>query len=135
MAKIHWMSPTTIVAGMVLGMLFITGHDHYYQSLNGQHASAGDIHFVGSQYTSQQFNIAVGITLATLVHSCFRLSAAGAFYQIFWYRVQRQPQDPSNCTLKLMNIVYSWPGDIVSFLTPSAWLRNPGLFVVALIIW
>jgi len=76
----HWIPPTILLGGLVLGVAISIGHHFFYTSLDGQEASAED---------QEHFHF-IGLILARLVSVCLTAAAAMAYRQWIWGLLRRR---------------------------------------------
>jgi hypothetical protein len=121
-----------MVASLLLGCLFATGHHLFYQSLVGKPATADSYEIVGSKISSQQANTAVGTAFAFLVKSCLAFAVSLAYLQAAWSaaKAERRPITVAN-----MDVLLSALSNALALTNVFAWWKWPLLLLIALIAW
>ena len=132
LAQIHWLTPASMIASLLLGCLFATGHHLFYQSLAGKLATAHSYDIGGSKISSQQANTAVGTAFAFLVKSCLAFAVSLAYFQVAWTTAkgERRPMTVAN-----MDVLLSAMGNALTLTNVFAWWKRPLLLLMALIAW
>ena len=119
----------------VLGVLFALGHHLFYRSLVNQTTETDDYTIMGSHYSGQQLNIAVGTAFAFLVKASFVLAASVPYHQLFWRVAKQASAIEDRPTLARLDAAYSGTTNLISFLRLPMWFSYPLMFVVAAIVW
>jgi hypothetical protein len=135
MPRIHWTTPTLMVASLIVGILFALGHHLFYASLDRKHAPTSlEGHSVlGTYVSTQQFNIAVGTTFAFLVRASLMLSMSIAYFQILMWSVGKY--GTKGTKLGHLDVMTSALQDLVSLASFTTWRRRPWLWVLAIVAW
>ena len=129
---IYWLAPASMIASLVLGLLFASGHHLFYQSLNGTKVSTGP--FLGSPISKQAANTAIGTAPAFLVKASLVLAVSSSFVQLFW-RTTRVYCACGPPTLAQLDSLYSVLHSIIALLNVALWWRCPLLLLTAAVAW
>lgn len=129
--NIHWLAPTSIIFGLLGGVLTALGHHFYYDSLSGTSAE-GDMTAVGYQISNQQFTSAAGTALAFTVRALRLFSVSIAYIQVLW-RAARQSRESN--TLNEIDAMFSILTNLFALWRASVWCKFPMLLLIALIGW
>lgn len=133
---IHWLAPCLAVASFIAGIVAAVGHDQFYLSLDGRRTSSQhEISAMGAKFSTQQFNLAVGNTLAVVFRSTMCITISVAFCQMFWKIVRQESNSERPPTLKRLDAAQSANSNIFNLFYMPIWLRHPLLYCVAAISW
>lgn len=133
--RMHWFAPCLAIGSFLAGILLAVGHDRFYLSLDGTEAAGSDYNLMGSRYSEQQFNLAIGTTFAFLVRSMLALSISVAFCQLFWRVANLDSDSKRPPTLKRLDLAYSASSNILNIFYLPIWYRYPVLCCVAAASW
>ncbi|KAI1267822.1 hypothetical protein F5Y18DRAFT_376617 [Xylariaceae sp. FL1019] len=129
--SIHWLVPTSIISGLLGGVLLATGHHFYYHSLDGATAESYWL-VAGYRIPDQQFTLAIGTAFAFVVRSFLLFAISAAYVQMFWHAVRRARQ---GSTLHDIDALFSIFQNLLAFGRTSVWQKHPLLLVIALLGW
>lgn len=128
--------PAIIVLSLICGILLSLSHHFFYNSLAGKPTSTNNYSVLGTQYSGQQFNIAVGTTFAFLIKAILTLTISTAFYQVFWRIAKQEFEIKKPLTLEQLDAAFSGIENIFSFfIAPILWCRYPLLSFLAITAW
>jgi hypothetical protein len=133
--RIHWQSPSFMLAALFAGVAFALGHHLFYNRLDGEEIPAGDYTMgkYNSGITKQQTNAEIGTGLAFAVRTCYVFAVGTAYVQLFW----KSLRESSSKLLDLQSIdmAYSAPRNAILLFKPSGWRRFPVLFTLVVTTW
>jgi hypothetical protein len=135
MKRINWSTPLFAVASLIIGVLLAIGHDQFYMSLDGRQAITKGRKMMGSGYSSQQLNLAVGTTFAFLFKSALTFACLTAFCQIFWRLARSKSASKQRLTLERLDVAYGLVSNLLSLFHLSFWYQHPALCLVAAVSW
>jgi hypothetical protein len=133
--SIHWLAPCLMLGSFAAGVGCAAAHHFFYDSLIGQHAETEGHSLLGTRYSGQQLNIAIGTALAFLVKTFLVLSVSTAFCQVFWRTMKARSHDGRPPRLGDVDTIFASATSIVAFLDVRVWLRYPYLILLALLVW
>ena len=119
--KPHWIVPTLMASGLLLGIALTIGHHVFYASLDKQVILDND---------QQQWNTRIGTGLAFLVKTLLTASAGLAYTQLLWHTLKSQPM-----TLQGVDALFGVVNNAWDFFNWELWRRGPDLAVIAAVLW
>lgn len=119
--RIHWLMPTLMGGGLILGVVFAVVHHVFYQSLDKQIVAGQD---------QQEWNIRIGTGLAFLVKVLLTASASMAYTQLLWHTLKLNA-----ISLDGLDAFFGVVGNAWGFSNWELWRRGPALALIALIVW
>ena len=137
MAKIsgiYWFTPTSMVAGLLIGVLFAIGHHLFYRSLTGTNISDDAYFVLGHGVSRQQLNTSIGTAFGFLVKASLAFVVSTAYVQFFW-RALRSSSSKTGVPLSALNTTFAGLDDALAFLQVKTWFNSPILFLLAAITW
>ncbi|KAK8023737.1 hypothetical protein PG993_011803 [Apiospora rasikravindrae] len=138
MIRVHssyWWTPFLMVASFLVGVMFAVGHHLFYASLDAKPTQGADFVFLGSTYSSQQFNLAVGTAFAFLVKAAFVFSVSIAYIQLFWRQLKYNTEKGRPSTVEHTDSLYSGLESLCSLFNAPVMYKYPVLFLVAAAAW
>lgn len=132
--KIHWKAPTIMLAALIAGISFATGHHLFYQSLDGTHVSTEGYSFAGLTLSRQQTNTNVGTAFAFLVRACLVVAISVAYVQVFWKAFMAGTSKKSPA-LGQIDTSFSALGNALVLLYAPMWRWYPLLSSLAMAAW
>lgn len=120
-SKSTWRAAGVIVSALCAGLLFAVDHDLFNRSLNGQR--------VDDVVVPQPWISRVATAFALLAQMSFAAAVAASYYQRLWLNLRI-----GSYKVKHVDTLMASYSNVFSLLQPRAWLRIPGLFVMALTI-
>lgn len=120
--KRSWKSVFVVVGAFLAGLALAIGHDRFNNHLNGQRV---DDYIVPQDWVSR-----IATAFAFLVKMCLAVAATASYFQRLWRNLKTRPFEVGK-----VDTLVAAPTDALSFLSPGAWLRVPGLLLMGLTIW
>lgn len=114
-------SPSRLLLGLILRIVFACGHHLYYRYLNGTLVHSA---------SQQRWAIQVGTGLAFLTKTALGATITIAFAQQLWSDLRRQPM-----SVEALDCLFSITSDPRSFLNLEVLLGAKVLVLLALISW
>ncbi|KAN0096013.1 hypothetical protein V8E51_014818 [Hyaloscypha variabilis] len=121
MAGSHFLLPSLMCGGILLGTLVAVVHHFFYQSLNGR--------IVHSE-NQQQWFLRIGTGLSFLAKTFLTASAALGYTQLLWQTLRSSP-----ISLHGVDSLFGAATNAWHFTDWELWRRGPALAIVALIVW
>lgn len=122
LSRIHWRTPTAILAGFILGAGFCAAHHFFYRYLDGR--------IVDEVRLGQSQNSAVGNAFSFLVRAFLVMSIASTFWQVFWSKLHDKP-----ITVYEIDALHGLLVRLEEFRHISALKTVPNLALLALLSW
>lgn len=120
--KRSWKNVFVVVGAFLAGVVLAIGHDRFNNYLNGQKV---DDFIVPQNWVSR-----IATAFAFLVKMCLAVAASTSYFQRLWRNLKTRP-----FKVEKVDTLVAAPTDALSFLSPGAWLRVPGLLLMGLTIW
>lgn len=129
---LHWRALCILYGSLLASIAFAVGHHFYYHNLNNGIVSTENDLAIGTWagMSSQNFNTAIGNTLASLFRTFLSITVTTAYCQIVWQALKARSTK--------LNIVDAISGILASplgFLDFGAWRKSALLFPLAIAIW
>jgi hypothetical protein len=121
MAGPHFLLPSLMCGGILLGTLVAVTHHFFYQSLNGKIVHSDN---------QQQWFLRIGTGLAFLAKTFLTASAALGYTQLLWLTLRSSP-----ISLHGVDSLFGAATNAWHFTDWELWRRGPALAIVALIVW
>ncbi|KIW89847.1 uncharacterized protein Z519_09276 [Cladophialophora bantiana CBS 173.52] len=118
---IHWRAPTVMGAGFLGGVVLMTSHHAFYQSLSRQPADNALL---------QLWAIRAGTALAFLSKLCLAIGTGVAYDQWMWVNLHSKPHEMGS-----LDSMFAILGNAFEFLAVRIWWRRPVLAFLAAMTW
>ncbi|KAG9696323.1 hypothetical protein KCU95_g3523, partial [Aureobasidium melanogenum] len=128
----HWRALCILYGSLLASIAFAVGHHLHNQKLNNTVVSTTNDLAIGTWtgVSSQNFNTAIGNTLASLFRTFLSITVTTAYCQIFWHALKAR-----STRLNIVDAISGILANPVGFLNLGAWRKSALLFPLAIAIW
>jgi predicted tellurium resistance membrane protein TerC len=120
---LHWVAPTIITLGLVLGIGSAIGHHLYYHYL--------DETLVTDQF-QQTWALRYGSIFAIVTRICFSASLSTSIVQLFWHTFRKHSK---TTTIKTVDYLFDITRNPLGFFSWRTWAFSPVLVFFGFIAW
>ncbi|KAI4734692.1 hypothetical protein E4T50_14767 [Aureobasidium sp. EXF-12298] len=128
----HWRALCILYGSLLASIAFAVGHHLHNQKLNNTVVSTTNDLAIGTWtgVSSQNFNTAIGNTLASLFRTFLSITVTTAYCQIVWHALKAR-----STRLNIVDAISGILANPVGFLNLGAWRKSALLFPLAIAIW